>query len=129
MPAGKTSAFPDAPADFLDWLRDGPPPEATATTFAPRALFGRYLGETLARNAAPGATLRIVRDPAASVDVWGTVRLTGIETDAHGALVGADRRVSDVLFALEPLRQGVLWESTEIRAQAAALAAWLLEPR
>ncbi len=56
----------------------------------------------------------------------------GVVTDAHGALVGADGRVSDVLIALGPLRQGALWESTaipEIRAQAAALASRCLSPR
>ncbi|HEX8299417.1 MAG TPA: FAD/NAD(P)-binding protein [Rubricoccaceae bacterium] len=53
----------------------------------------------------------------------------GVETDADGALVGADGGASEVLFTLGPLRQGTLWETTavpEIRAQAAALAARLV---
>ncbi len=90
VPAGKMSAFPDAPTGFLDWLRAGPLPEATASTFAPRALFGRYLDETLAhtsRAAAPGAALRIVRDMATSVDASGVVRL------ATGETLRADRVV------------------------------------
>ena len=76
VPAGRMSAFPDAPDGFLDWLRAGPLPAATAATFAPRALFGRYLAETLARAAAaPGASLRTVRDTAVAVTAGGTVRL------------------------------------------------------
>lgn len=46
VPAGKMSAFPDAPDDFLDWLR-GALPEATPATFAPRPLYGEYLAARL----------------------------------------------------------------------------------
>jgi hydroxyacylglutathione hydrolase len=43
VPAGKISAFPDQPHHFLDWLRKNDYPAATEETFAPRAVFGRYI--------------------------------------------------------------------------------------
>lgn len=52
----------------------------------------------------------------------------GLLTDAHGALRGADGRVSTTLFTLGPSRRPAYFESTavpEIRQQAAALAAHL----
>jgi uncharacterized NAD(P)/FAD-binding protein YdhS len=55
VPAGRMSADPDAPADFLDWLVRRQP-EANAETFARRSLYGEYLVERLAR--APGVVCR-----------------------------------------------------------------------
>lgn len=49
----------------------------------------------------------------------------GVETDAEGRLLGADRTPVPGLFTIGPLRRPELWESTaipEIRAQAAELA-------
>jgi uncharacterized NAD(P)/FAD-binding protein YdhS len=43
VPAGKISAFPDDPMHFLQWLRCHHDPQATVATFAPRAVFGRYI--------------------------------------------------------------------------------------
>jgi uncharacterized NAD(P)/FAD-binding protein YdhS len=43
VPAGKISAFPDDPMHFLNWLRCHHDPQATVATFAPRAVFGRYI--------------------------------------------------------------------------------------
>jgi uncharacterized NAD(P)/FAD-binding protein YdhS len=45
--AGRISAWPDRPDHFLDWLRDNAPEHATPAAFAPRMLFGRYLGDVL----------------------------------------------------------------------------------
>ena len=48
----------------------------------------------------------------------------GLATDAHGRVLGADRRPTRI-WTLGPMRRGQLWESTavpEIRAQAAGLA-------
>ena len=53
----------------------------------------------------------------------------GLDTDAEGALLDAEGRVSGALFTLGSLRRGELWESTalpEIRAQASVLARSLL---
>ena len=52
----------------------------------------------------------------------------GMLTDAHGALRGADGRVSSTLFTLGPSRRPAYFESTavpELRQQAATLAAEL----
>jgi hydroxyacylglutathione hydrolase len=44
----KISAFPDQPHHFLDWLRENDYPATTEETFAPRAVFGRYIQSLLA---------------------------------------------------------------------------------
>lgn len=52
----------------------------------------------------------------------------GIETGDHGAMIDADGRISDCIFAIGPVRKASLWESTavpEIRVQAMELAAML----
>ncbi|MBE7182227.1 MAG: FAD/NAD(P)-binding protein, partial [Terriglobus roseus] len=43
VPAGKISALPTEPEHFLRWLRANYDAEATPMTFAPRAVFGRYI--------------------------------------------------------------------------------------
>jgi uncharacterized NAD(P)/FAD-binding protein YdhS len=43
VPAGKISALPAEPDHFLNWLRLHHDAQATAMTFAPRAVFGRYI--------------------------------------------------------------------------------------
>ena len=43
VPAGKISALPNDPEHFLRWLRVHHDAEATEITFAPRAIFGRYI--------------------------------------------------------------------------------------
>src|ERR1700730_7787112 len=48
VPAGKISALPDQPSHFLDWLRAHHDPDATPMTFAPRAVFGRYIHSLIA---------------------------------------------------------------------------------
>src|SRR5246127_3957070 len=48
VPAGKISALPDQPDHFLNWLRKNHDPAATEKTFAPRAVFGRYIQSLLA---------------------------------------------------------------------------------
>jgi uncharacterized NAD(P)/FAD-binding protein YdhS len=48
VPAGKISALPDQPDHFLNWLRKNYDPTATEKTFAPRAVFGRYIRHILA---------------------------------------------------------------------------------
>src|ERR1700678_1630149 len=49
VPAGKISALPHDPDQFLNWLRANYDGEATPMTFAPRAVFGRYIQSLLAR--------------------------------------------------------------------------------
>ena len=47
VPAGKISALPDQPDHFLNWLRENHDATATEKTFAPRAVFGRYIQSLL----------------------------------------------------------------------------------
>jgi hydroxyacylglutathione hydrolase len=63
VPAGKISALPDQPDHFLHWLRKNHDPAATEKTFAPRAVFGRYI-QSLLR-----ATRPLELEIAAVVDV------------------------------------------------------------
>ncbi len=77
---------------------------------------------------------RRIEDPlVTSLFVQGFARpdplFMGLEVDPNGALLSADGRPSDWLFALGPPRKGCLWETTavpEIRAQAAQLSEHLL---
>jgi uncharacterized NAD(P)/FAD-binding protein YdhS len=50
VPAAKISALPNEPEHFLNWLRANHDAEATPTTFAPRAVFGRYICSLLAET-------------------------------------------------------------------------------
>jgi hydroxyacylglutathione hydrolase len=50
VPAGKISALPGEPNHFLEWLRANHDANATAETFAPRAIFGRYVQSLLAKT-------------------------------------------------------------------------------
>src|SRR5271154_158170 len=63
VPAGKISALPDQPDHFLNWLRKNHDPAATEKTFAPRAVFGRYIQSLLA------STSPIEQEIATVVDV------------------------------------------------------------
>jgi hydroxyacylglutathione hydrolase len=63
VPAGKISALPDQPDHFLNWLRENHDPTATEKTFAPRAVFGRYIQSLLA------STSRVEQEIAMVVDV------------------------------------------------------------
>lgn len=67
------SAFPDQPANFLEWLRnrghDASDPTPLADRFVPRALYGTYLQELLraAVSRYGGRTLELVQDEIAEL--------------------------------------------------------------
>ena len=63
VPAGKISALPNQADHFLNWLRKNHDPGATEKTFAPRAVFGRYIQSLLA------STNGIEQEVAAVVDL------------------------------------------------------------
>ena len=63
VPAGKISALPDQADHFLNWLRQNHDPTATEKTFAPRAIFGRYIQSLLA------STSPVEQEIATVVDV------------------------------------------------------------
>jgi uncharacterized NAD(P)/FAD-binding protein YdhS len=56
VPAARMSAFADKPAHFLEWLT-ARQPEADGSTFAPRSLYGEYLGEALGAACTEGSTI------------------------------------------------------------------------
>lgn len=62
VPAGKISALPTDPEHFVNWLKANYDAEATEATFAPRAVFGRYIQSLLKE------TNDIVQVQAAVVD-------------------------------------------------------------
>jgi uncharacterized NAD(P)/FAD-binding protein YdhS len=76
VPAGKISALPNQPNHFLDWLRATHDPNATGETFAPRAIFGRYIQSLLA-------------------ETKGIELVQGAVTDYHPSASGAVLTLSD----------------------------------
>lgn len=83
VPAGKISAFPDQPHHFLDWLREDDYPEATEETFAPRAVFGRYIQSLLAARSEIKQVIATVTDlhPHNSGTVLGLDNGSELEAD------------------------------------------------
>lgn len=59
VPAGRMSAFPDRPGNFVEWLEKNEPSSAGA--FVPRSYYGRYLAALLdeAEQRAPGRLRRV----------------------------------------------------------------------
>src|SRR5215470_6452833 len=62
VPAGKISALPDQPDHFLKWLRRNYDASATEQTFAPRAIFGRYIQSLLATVSGFKQEIAVVTD-------------------------------------------------------------------
>jgi uncharacterized NAD(P)/FAD-binding protein YdhS len=86
-PSALMTARPEAPADFVDWLAR----RGVDATFAPRALYGDYIGDTI--RALAGDRLDVVHASA-----------TAIEPTRHGYTVtttdGIRRAVRTVVLAL-----------------------------
>ena len=86
VPAGKISALPDQPNHFLDWLQTNYDPSATEQTFAPRAVFGRYIQSLLAQ-------VRGIRQEVAAVVDLRPKTLGAVVTLGSGREIDADRVV------------------------------------
>lgn len=67
VPADRISALPEQPDHFLKWLRANYDPSARPSTFAPRAVFGRYI-----RSIIKG--MRVDQELASVVDYHATDR-------------------------------------------------------
>jgi uncharacterized NAD(P)/FAD-binding protein YdhS/predicted metal-dependent enzyme (double-stranded beta helix superfamily) len=82
--AGLMSALPDEPSHFLDWLR-ARDPSAHHGTFAPRRVYGDYLGELLAASISQSiARIELRREEIVDLDVGdrqAPVRLTTRDGD------------------------------------------------
>ncbi|HVZ06801.1 FAD/NAD(P)-binding protein [Rhodopila sp.] len=99
VPAGRMSAFPDRPLDFLHWLQARPgtassgPAAASPDLFAPRAVYGAYLRDLLQqamRDPAVRGRLTLVHDGITRLEQTGKgLRLHG----SHGASTEVDLAV------------------------------------
>ncbi|MBD2513930.1 FAD/NAD(P)-binding protein [Nostoc sp. FACHB-973] len=71
VPAGKMSAFVDAPNHFLNWLHSNGHEQVTASTFVPRRVYGDYLQATLKAaqdNASANVQLEKIVDEAIAIE-------------------------------------------------------------
>lgn len=72
VPAARMGAFVEGPAEFHDWLESTCPGRYGAEDFAPRALFGRYLLESVDRVLGEtGASAVFVRDDVVHINPLG----------------------------------------------------------
>ncbi|HEY4457234.1 MAG TPA: FAD/NAD(P)-binding protein [Pseudonocardiaceae bacterium] len=110
VPAGRMSADPDRPLDFVRWLASSTGRPVGEHEFAPRVAFGRYLADRLAdaRRACAPATVR--RISACVMDVRcepDGVRLrldSGALLDADGAVLAIGVFPPSCAWAPEDLR-------------------------
>jgi uncharacterized NAD(P)/FAD-binding protein YdhS len=91
VPAGRMSAFPDAPSHFLHYCqrRD---PSVTAGTFVPRSVYGEYLGDTLAEAVAEASPNTLEQAVAEVRDIRPTAEGVTLELSDRRMLL-ADRVV------------------------------------
>jgi uncharacterized NAD(P)/FAD-binding protein YdhS len=109
VPAGKISALPDQPAHFLNWLRENHDCAATERTFAPRAVFGRYVQSLLksmstleqeiatvvdVRRCDSGAVLTLDN----GCELWADLIVLATGNFAPAPLPGVTKAVSDLGF-------------------------------
>ncbi len=121
VPAGKIIALTDRPGHFLEWLRVHVDPQATEETFAPRAVFGRYIRSLLEQT----ADIETVRAAVVDCQIDPSKAMAELTLD-DGQRMTADRVVlATGNFDPGPGRLGTLLESIavpELRQQAVALA-------
>ncbi len=96
--AGRMSAWPEQPGDFVLWLarhrgEAGIPAEVNASDFLPRVLYGRYVASVFAevrRKAPPDVDCEIVEGEAVDLEESGA---GGLLTLADGRTIVADEVV------------------------------------
>ena len=103
VPAGRMGAYPDAPDDFVTWLRSHGHPEVGATDFVARAWFGDYLAATLDHSVnETGTTAMRLRD-----------RVVGLSRTAAGIELtlgsGSVRAVDAAVLAVGNLGPRIAW--------------------
>lgn len=121
VPAGRMSAFPDRPGDFVSWL-DGTGPEAAAA-FVSRRLFGEYLRDRLAA-AGSGEALAHVRSEAVGIEVESGGVVVSL---ADGSTLEAERALLAIGQQQERPRLGSAALEGEPRLVADPWAAGALE--
>jgi uncharacterized NAD(P)/FAD-binding protein YdhS len=109
VPAGLMSASPDEPAQFLDRLR-ARDPDAHEGTFAPRRLYGDYLGDLLhAAKAGSAVTVDLLHADALSMHPDGEAGPFRIATEGGGSI-----EANRVVLALghQPPQELAGWEGS-----------------
>lgn len=127
VPAGKMSAFPGQPTDFVDYLRDSGlsdlPPQQLSRRYMPRLHFGAYLRDRLAaaRDASAGRLDVIDEAVDALVPMAGGYRLqtragTGVDAVQVVLAVGNALRPLPVRggAALAPAQRLEAWDTEAI---------------
>ena len=100
VPAAGMSALPEEPAHFAHWLRANYDPAFAGGGFAPRAMFGAYLAETVGRQVQTAARVMWTRHRSRAVDQRRhdqgvAVTLAGHQVlEAAAGLVGEDLAAS-----------------------------------
>jgi uncharacterized NAD(P)/FAD-binding protein YdhS len=87
VPAGRMSAWPDRPDDFIEFMRSKDP-AVTSGDFVSRKFYGQYVREgllKLAESASDGVSVEIIRDEA--------TRLTPISGDAWDVETAGGRKI------------------------------------
>jgi uncharacterized NAD(P)/FAD-binding protein YdhS len=106
----RMSAWPDEPADFLDWIHRNTDPDFLPAGFAPRPWYRRYLLETLEREvaAAPRARFQHVTD-----------RIVDLHPDGGGVCIharsSAPLRVDATVLAVGHGPPSLSWAPRELR--------------
>ncbi|HXA50222.1 MAG TPA: FAD/NAD(P)-binding protein, partial [Candidatus Acidoferrum sp.] len=115
VPAGKMSALPDQPDDFLEWLHARSWPGAAPGSFAPRRLYGEYLGGLLARFA-PDAAVRHLRAEVEALetgDASARLRLNdGNTIEAHLVVLALGNPASGPALHLPPTGMEDRWHAS-----------------
>jgi uncharacterized NAD(P)/FAD-binding protein YdhS/predicted metal-dependent enzyme (double-stranded beta helix superfamily) len=100
VPAGKMSAWPDRPDDFLNFARKGDS-SVKAGDFLPRKIYGHYVRQTmldLADSAGENLSVEIIRDdatcltPALNSPGWAVSTAAGQKFEADVAIVTLGHR-------------------------------------
>ena len=101
VPAGKMSALPDRPDDFLRWLNDSTDRETESDDFVPRAWFGEYLRDRLNSAAERSrARFRCMRRPVTKLAPGWVVSLDGDTVPADAVVLAVGYSAGSILDAL-----------------------------
>lgn len=78
VPAGKISAFPDKPDDFLRWLAENANPASQPDAFLPRHIYGDYLADRFRQACEnnPDASIEVIDGTAKDLKLGNKVELT-----------------------------------------------------
>ena len=128
VPAGRMSALPAQPGDFVDFLRseglaDDGDGDLLAERFVPRAWYGRYLQQRLQQAvAASPAQWQLLAQRVVAID--GAAGARQLQLDEGGALqaagvvlaVGNALRPLPLATQIPPLQQVQAWDVPSLRA-------------